>query len=101
MNVSRHEHRKRNTTADESIDKKNEKTIVLFTHGGTVSQFYVNLTGNNPKKHGHGKYRNNEEVKSPNTERNDIGNEKWIPLVENRLMWDDGKKHESSKDLSR
>jgi broad specificity phosphatase PhoE len=97
INILSNEHHKQVTTATRSIDKEDEETIVLVTHGGIVSQFYVNLTSNNLKKHGIGKYCSfsiyqfDEEANGKNIEKSDIGNEKWSSLVVNRVLWDDGK----------
>jgi broad specificity phosphatase PhoE len=94
INVLSNEHHKQAATANGSIDKENEGTIVMVTHGGIVSQFYVNLTGNDLKKHGIGKYCSfsiyqfDEEASGKNIEKNDIGNEKWNSLVVNRVLWD-------------
>ncbi len=81
------------TTADE---EEKDETVLLVTHGGIVTQFFVNLTGGSSKKHGIGKYcsfsiyRSEMEANSHDTETVDeSAKEKWIPLVVNRVLWND------------
>ena len=88
----------------ESIDKEKEETILLVSHGGIVTQFYVNLTGNTSKNHGVGKYccfsiycSDNEAQSRDTKKNNDVGKEKWIPLVVNRVLWSNGKKNDFDK----
>ena len=88
------------TTAftEEEEEEKNE-TVLLVTHGGIVTQFFVNLTGESSKKHGIGKYcsfsiyRSEKEASSHDTDTDDdSGKAKWMPLVVNRVLWNDEKK---------
>ena len=86
----------------ENTDNEKHETIVLVSHGGIVSEFYANLTGNDSKNHGVAKYC------SFSIYQNDIGNCKtamgngeatknWTPLVVNRILWDDVQKLDSNE----
>ena len=95
MNTLLSQHYKQSSTEGEQVNEDNDTTIVLVAHGGIVSQFYVNLTGNDAKDHGLGKYccfsiyQSEKETKCENTEKDDMEKEKWTPLVVNRILWDD------------
>ncbi len=110
IDVLSEEHLSHFATSKESIDedkaKERDETIVLVSHGGIVMQFYKNLTGNNSKMHGVGKYccfsiyRNDTEASSKEVEEeDDAGNKKWTPLVVNRILWNEGApSNQSSRD---
>lgn len=106
MNLLSDKHRKHEATSTEGIGTEDE-TIILVSHGGPVTHLYESLTGNGWHEHGVGKYccfsiyQSEEEPCAPKTETNENGNKKWIPLVVNRVLWDDGKKNESINNPSR
>lgn len=98
INILSNAHQNQHSTSNESGGKEKDETIVLVSHGGIVTQFYVNLTGNKSKMHGVGKYccfsiyRNDTEASSSEVEQDDDSvNEKWTPLLVNRILWDEGK----------
>mmetsp|Transcript_26826 Transcript_26826/g.63051 ORF Transcript_26826/g.63051 Transcript_26826/m.63051 type:complete len:340 (+) Transcript_26826:59-1078(+) len=101
INVLTSQHFQQNNSAGEKNNEDNDTTVVLVAHGGIVSQFYVNLTSNDAKDHGFGKYccfsiyQREEKSTSENTEKDYIGNEKWTPLVVNRILWDDATREDT------